>query len=139
MVLNSRNFGESRASTAEEVSKTVLRIGGALQPAGTRTAAMVADFSSVFISKLQVFLEEAGADFAEAFEKQLAALLIILLTPAALVAFVFALWRFSADLGWTGTFVISDGFFSHWQVWMALAIGLKAATSWMQLRTRVEK
>ena len=59
-------------------------------------------------------------------------MLIILLTPAAMLALVFALWRIGADLGWTGTFVISDGFFSHWQVWLALAIGLKLATSSLQ-------
>ena len=133
------NFGESRASTAEEVSKPVLRIGGAIQPAGERTAALVVDFSSVFIGKLQAFLEGAAADFTELFQKQFANLLIILLTPASLIALVFALWRFSADLGWTGAFVISDGFFSHWQVWMALAVALKLAASSLHVHVRASQ
>ncbi len=33
-----------------------------------------------------------------------------------------ALWRLTSDLGWTETFVIRDGFLSHWQVWIALTI-----------------
>ena len=40
-----------------------------------------------------------------------------------------ALWMFGADLGWTETFPISTGFFSHWIVWVALAIGLKFGAS----------
>jgi len=49
-----------------------------------------------------------------------------------MLALVFALWRVSADLGWTESFVISSGLFSHWQVWMALAIALKLTASTLQ-------
>ena len=42
-----------------------------------------------------------------------------LLTPAALVAWVLAIWRIAADLKWTAGFAIPSGFFSHWQVWFA--------------------
>jgi hypothetical protein len=52
-----------------------------------------------------------------------------LLTPAAVVALVLGLWRVSADLGWTEEFLISNGLFSHWQVWIALAIGLQASAT----------
>jgi len=31
-------------------------------------------------------------------------------------------WRLGQDLGWTRGFVIADGIFSHWQVWMGLAV-----------------
>jgi hypothetical protein len=44
-----------------------------------------------------------------------------LLTPAAAVMAVLGLWRIAADLNWTGSFAISTGFFSHWQVWLAAA------------------
>lgn len=70
----------------------------------------------------------------DAFENQLANLLIILLTPASVLALVFGLWRVSADLGWTEDFIIGSGLFSHWQVWMALAIGLRFAGSSLQSR-----
>jgi hypothetical protein len=46
-----------------------------------------------------------------------------LLTPAALMAYVLGIWRLASDLGMAGEFAIS-GLFSHWQVWIALAVGL---------------
>jgi hypothetical protein len=61
--------------------------------------------------------------------RQLPNILVALLTPAAMVAFVMGLWRVSADLDWAGAFPITSGFFSHWQVWIALAIGLKMLSS----------
>ncbi len=48
-----------------------------------------------------------------------------LLTPAALVASVLALWRIAADLNFTNSFAIPSGLFSHWQVWLAAAVGLQ--------------
>jgi hypothetical protein len=42
-----------------------------------------------------------------------------LLTPAALMSTALGVWRVAADLKWTGAFAISNGFFSHWQVWIA--------------------
>ncbi len=50
-------------------------------------------------------------------ERRLALGLSALLTPAALMAFALAFWRFGADMEWTDPFAISDGIFSHWQVW----------------------
>jgi len=49
-------------------------------------------------------------------------LLGLLLTPVAVAAGALAVWRFGVDAGWTGTFFISGGILSHWQVWSALAI-----------------
>jgi len=60
---------------------------------------------------------------------QLSDVLVALLTPAALVALVMGIWRVSTDLGWAGAFLISGGLFSHWQVWIALSIGLKMLSS----------
>ena len=113
----------------------MIRIGGATQPDSARTATLLADASSTFISKIQPLVEEATLVVRDV-ERQLANLLIILLTPASMVAFVFGLWRVGEDLGWTGAFVISDGFFSHWQVWLALAGALRLLAFWLQLRVR---
>jgi hypothetical protein len=33
-----------------------------------------------------------------------------------------SMWRLTSDLAWTGTFAITDGLLSHWQVWLALAV-----------------
>jgi hypothetical protein len=54
--------------------------------------------------------------------RHLALALAALLTPAALTACALALWRLAADLHLAGQFAISDGLFSHWQVWFAVAI-----------------
>ena len=66
---------------------------------------------------------------AHLFSRQLANVLVALLTPAALVALALGIWRVSTDLGWAQSFVISGGFFSHWQVWIALSVGLKMLSS----------
>jgi hypothetical protein len=48
-----------------------------------------------------------------------------MLTPAAVLACVLALWRIAADLNWTKQFAIASGLFSHWQVWMVAAFILQ--------------
>lgn len=50
----------------------------------------------------------------------------LLLNPAAMIAMAFGLWRLGEDLGWTTKFLISEGLFSHWIVWIALSAALKA-------------
>jgi hypothetical protein len=57
--------------------------------------------------------------------RKLALGLAALLTPAAALAWVLALWRIAADLNWTGSFAISAGLFSHWQVWLGAGILLQ--------------
>ena len=48
-----------------------------------------------------------------------------LLTPAALTALSLAFWRIGADLRLAGQFAIRDGLFSHWQVWMVIALAVE--------------
>jgi hypothetical protein len=50
-----------------------------------------------------------------------------LLWPAIFIAYGLGFWRLASDLGLSGAFAITDGIFSHWQVWLALAAGLSAA------------
>jgi hypothetical protein len=61
--------------------------------------------------------------------RQLPNIVVALLTPSALAALAMGLWRVSADLDWAGAFPITAGFFSHWQVWIALSIALKILSS----------
>jgi hypothetical protein len=49
-----------------------------------------------------------------------------ILNPASVFALALGLWRLGADLGLTSPFALSDGPFSHWQVWMFAAGGLQA-------------
>ncbi|MEO5927033.1 MAG: hypothetical protein ABIR70_24670 [Bryobacteraceae bacterium] len=47
-----------------------------------------------------------------------------LLTPVCVMAYVLAFWRLAADVGMArdgGT----EGVFSHWQLWLAIAAGLQ--------------
>lgn len=48
-----------------------------------------------------------------------------MLTPAAVLTAAFGLWGVAADMNWTGSFAISTGFFSHWQVWLGAAAALQ--------------
>jgi hypothetical protein len=57
--------------------------------------------------------------------QRLALLVSALLPPLAFTAGVLALWRIAADLKLAGSFAITDGLFSHWQVWMGTAILLE--------------
>ena len=57
--------------------------------------------------------------------RKLALGLAALLTPAAVLAAVVALWGIAADMNWTSSFAIHAGLFSHWQVWLGAALGLQ--------------
>jgi len=57
--------------------------------------------------------------------RRMALAVAALLTPAAVLASVLALWRLAADLNWTSSFAISAGLFSHWQVWLGAAVLLQ--------------
>ena len=57
--------------------------------------------------------------------QRLALAVASLLTPAAFLTSMLALWRIAADMSWTGSFAISTGVFSHWQVWMGMAAVLQ--------------
>ncbi len=47
-----------------------------------------------------------------------------LLTPACVMAYVLAFWRLAADVGMAREGA-PQGFFSHWQLWIAIAAGLQ--------------
>jgi hypothetical protein len=97
---------------------SVTRIGELLQPVSVRTVTIRLD------NRLQSLLRRTIATSAQA-----ADVLVALVTPSAVIALVMGLWRLTADVGWTETFPISSGLFSHWQVWIALALGLKVGAS----------
>jgi hypothetical protein len=101
---------------------SVTRIGAIFQPAGMRAISIFTDTSSALPARLRWSFERIAVASEAALN-----VLPALLTPAAVVALVLGLWRVSADLGWTGEFVIANGFFSHWQVWIALAAFLQVA------------
>ncbi len=52
-----------------------------------------------------------------------------LLGPAVVSVYVLAFWSLTADIGWTGAFVVTSGPFSNWMVWLGIAVLLHAAAS----------
>jgi hypothetical protein len=60
--------------------------------------------------------------------RQAALVMSSLMTPIALMAWALACWRIAADLRWAGKFAIPHGIFSHWQVWIAIAIAVQFAS-----------
>jgi hypothetical protein len=95
-----------------------------------RSVLVLADKRPTFAVALQSSINQAIASSTKA-----AALIVALMTPAAMIALALGLWRLTADLGWTGEFLVSDGFFSHWQVWILLAMALKRAASTLAVKT----
>jgi uncharacterized membrane protein YidH (DUF202 family) len=105
-----------------------IRIGGLLQPAWTRTATAFAGTTSAVTGKLQPAITRTAAISSTIFEEA-TNLVGAFLTPAAVLASVMGIWRLGADLGLTGDFIVSTGLFSHWLVWMMLALVLKMTGS----------
>ena len=63
-------------------------------------------------------------------EQNLIAASASLLTPMCVMAYVLAFWRLAADIGLAKDSA-SQSFFSHWQLWIAIAVGLHfAARKW---------
>jgi hypothetical protein len=60
--------------------------------------------------------------------RQVASAIGTLLIPASLMAYVLGIWRLASDLGMAGEFAIT-GLFSHWQVWIAVAVAIHLASS----------
>ena len=46
---------------------------------------------------------------------------------AAAVCFVVGIWIIAAGLSWAGSFVVQQGLFSHWQVWIASSVAFLLA------------
>ena len=117
----------------DRTDMAVLKIVLTPQPAVARARSGVVATTSGSTIKTQFWFENALDSLSHTFGVhtlgQLANILVALLTPAAMVAFVMGIWRVCADLGWAGAFLINSGFFSHWQVWIALSIGLKMLSS----------
>ncbi|MBM3745777.1 MAG: hypothetical protein FJW34_08260 [Acidobacteria bacterium] len=78
--------------------------------------------------KIRVRLEP-GLSRAVVRMSRLAAAAGALLSPAAVMALALGCWRLAADLDLTGQFAISRGLFSHWQVWIGLAVVLQTCAS----------
>jgi hypothetical protein len=64
-------------------------------------------------------------------DSRLAYAVASLLTPAAVLCIVVALWRLLADLNITSEFMIRGGLLSHWQVWIAFGVAIQSASTYL--------
>jgi hypothetical protein len=60
--------------------------------------------------------------------RHIALAIAALMTPATLMMFVMAGWRIGSDLQLATEFPISEGVWSHWQMWGAVAFGSHVAS-----------
>jgi len=77
----------------------------------------------------------AGA-WATGTSQKLGGVVSALLSPAIVSVYVLAFWSLTADLGWTGAFMVSSGPFSNWMVWLGIAVLLHGAASILKRQGR---
>jgi hypothetical protein len=63
--------------------------------------------------------------------QQFAAAAAVLLTPAAVIALMLAVWRIAAGLNLASAFCIASGPLSHWQAWLGLAALLQLCSHYL--------
>lgn len=68
-------------------------------------------------------------DLARRIAQRFTALLAWLLGPLSLIAYAFTAWRVASDIGWSSSFFITAGLFSHWLVWLGIALTLTFSAS----------
>ena len=63
--------------------------------------------------------------------QRVASVAAALLSPAAVIAAAFAVWRITADMNLTRNFAIPTGLFSYWHVWVVIAVALQLCARWL--------
>lgn len=101
-----------------------VRVGTSVDTGRARALSFVVGLTATSNNFLQ-----ASANRALAASRGAAEFTSFLLTPAAVSALALGLWSLTAEMGWTSSFPVENGMFSHWLVWIALAIGLKMTGS----------
>lgn len=70
---------------------------------------------------------KAGAWLA-ATAQNCAAVVAVLMGPAVLSVYAFAVWSLTSEMGWTDSFPFASGPLSSWIIWTALAISIHSAS-----------
>ena len=58
----------------------------------------------------------------------------MVLAPVCWSLWAMACWRLAADMRIAGPFFLSEGLFSHWQVWFTLGLGVHTAVKHLRRR-----
>jgi hypothetical protein len=89
-----------------------------LNPAITWTAA--------FTQTIGIAVNRTGAWAATTAQKS-AAVVAVLMGPAVLSVYAFAVWSLTSEMGWTDSFPFTSGPLSSWIIWAGLAVSLHCA------------
>ncbi len=70
--------------------------------------------------------------------QRFASVVSALMGPAIFLAYSLAAWSLAANMGWTGSFLYSEGPLSNWLVWLGIAVLVHVAADVLKRRTRQE-
>ena len=99
-------------------SRTVAKVER-LQPA-LAWAAAFSQATLLAVSRAGTWAAGTAQEFGSA--------VAVLMGPAVLSAYAFAVWSLTADLGWTDSFPFAAGPLSNWMIWLAGAVALHMAS-----------
>jgi hypothetical protein len=111
---NRENLGVSREMSEQRIVVKVDR----LHPAVAWTVA--------FTQAAGNTLAKAGA-WAGATAQQCGAVVAVLMGPAVLSVYAFAMWSLTSEMGWTDSFPFTSGPLSSWIIWAGLAAAIHSA------------
>jgi hypothetical protein len=97
-------------------------------PATTTWTSALAQASAGFLSRT--------GEWATSTSQKFGGVVSTLLNPAIVSVYVLALWSLTADIGWTGAFMVTSGPFSNWMVWLGIAVVLHVAASILKRQAR---
>ncbi len=97
-------------------------------------ASAVTSWITSFSQTAALSLRRAGA-WATSTAHTFGSVVSALMGPAIVSVYVVALWSLTADMGWTGTFMVTSGPLSNWMVWLGIAVLLHGAASILRRRT----
>jgi hypothetical protein len=79
------------------------------------------------------------ASWAGETAQQFGVILSLLMGPAVLCAYAFAVWSLAGNLGWTDTFLFASGPLSNWLIWLGIAVTVNVASGILRRHTQFEK
>jgi hypothetical protein len=86
----------------------------------------VVAWTAAFTQAVGNNVEKAGA-WAAATAQQCGSVVAVLMGPAVLSIYAFAVWSLTSEMGWTDSFPFTSGPLSNWIIWAGLAAAIHSA------------
>jgi len=88
----------------------------------------VVAWTAAFSQAIGTGLSKSGS-WAVSTAQHCGTVVAVLMGPAVLSVYVFAVWSLTANLGWTDSFPFASGPLSSWIIWIGLAIAIHCASA----------